>query len=106
MITLKLSFGSIFTFPDTLSKISMSLDLAFQKKILKERVSARLAFSDVFFSSYWRGDMQYGDLKIRGKGGWESRQVKLNFSYNFGNNQVKSSRKRETGLEDEKDRIN
>ncbi len=83
-----------------------SLDIAFQKKILREKVSARLAFSDVFFTSYWRGDTQFGDLKIRGKGGWESRQVRLNFSYNFGNNQVKSARNRNTGLEDEKGRIN
>ncbi len=83
-----------------------SLDIAFQKKILREKVSARLAFSDVFFTSYWRGDTQFGDLKIRGKGGWESRQVRLNFSYNFGNNQVKSARNRSTGLEDEKGRIN
>ncbi len=83
-----------------------SLDIAFQKKILREKVSARLAFSDVFFTSYWRGDTQFGDLKIKGKGGWESRQVRLNFSYNFGNNQVKSARNRSTGLEDEKGRIN
>ena len=83
-----------------------SLDIAFQKKIMHEKVSARLAFSDVFFTSYWRGDTQFGDLKIRGKGGWESRQVLLNFSYNFGNNQVKSARNRNTGLEDEKGRIN
>ncbi len=89
-----------------LAKSLGSLDIAFQKKIFNEKVSARLAFSDVFFTSFWRGDMQYGDLKIRGKGGWESRQIKLNFSYNFGNNQVKSARNRQTGLEDERGRIN
>ena len=89
-----------------LAKSLGSLDIAFQKKIFNERISARLAFSDVFFTSYWRGDMQFGDLKIRGKGGWESRQIRLNLSYNFGNNQVKSARNRNTGLEDEKGRIN
>lgn len=89
-----------------LTKSLGSLDIAVQKKIFNEKVSARLAFSDVFFSSPWRGDLTYGDLKIRGRGGWESRQVRLNFSYKFGNNQVKSARKRETGLEDEKGRIN
>jgi iron complex outermembrane recepter protein len=89
-----------------LAKSLGSLDIAFQKKIFNDKISARLAFSDVFFTSFWRGDMQFGDLKIRGKGGWESRQVRLNFSYNFGNNQVKSARNRRTGLEDEKERIN
>ena len=89
-----------------LAKSLGSLDIAVQKKIFNEKISARLAFSDVFFSSPWRGDLTYGDLKIRGRGGWESRQVRLNFSYKFGNNQVKFARKRETGLEDEKGRIN
>jgi iron complex outermembrane recepter protein len=82
-----------------------SLDLAVQKKFLDDKFSARLAVSDVFFTSYWRGDMTYGDLYISGRGGWESRQVRLNVSYNFGSNQVKSARNRRTGLEDEKGRI-
>lgn len=82
-----------------------SLDLAVQKKLLDDKLSARLAVSDVFFTSYWRGDMTFGDLYIRGRGGWESRQVRLNLSYNFGSNQVKSVRNRKTGLEDEKGRI-
>ena len=89
-----------------LAKSLGSLDIAVQKKIFNEKISARLAFGDVFFSSPWRGNMTYGDLKIRGRGGWESQQVRFNFSYKFGNNQVKSARKRETGLEDEKGRIN
>jgi iron complex outermembrane recepter protein len=89
-----------------LTKTLGSLDIAFQKKIFNDKISARLAFSDVFFTSYWRGDTQFGDLKISGKGGWESQQVRLNLSYNFGNNQVKSARNRKTGLEDEKGRIN
>lgn len=89
-----------------LAKSLGSLDIAVQKKVFNEKISARLSVNDVFFTSFWRGDMQYGDLKIRGRGGWESRQIRLNFSYNFGNNQVKSARKRETGLEDEKGRIN
>jgi len=89
-----------------LAKSLGSLDIAFQKKIFNEKVSARLAFSDVLFTSFWRGNMQYGDLKIQGKGGWESRQIKVNFSYNFGNNDVKNARNRKTGLEDESKRIN
>jgi iron complex outermembrane recepter protein len=83
-----------------------SLDIAFQKKIVNDKISARLAFNDVFFTAFWRGNTQFGDLKINGRGGWESRNIRLNLSYNFGNNQVKSARKRNTGLEDEKGRIN
>ena len=83
-----------------------SLDIAVQKKIFKDKISARLAVNDVFFTSFWRGNTQFGDLKINGRGGWESRNIRLNLSYNFGNNQVKSARNRKTGLEDEKGRIN
>jgi outer membrane receptor protein involved in Fe transport len=83
-----------------------SLDLALQKRIFKEKISFRLAMSDVFFTSPWRGSTQFGGLKIIGSGGWESRMVRVNLSYNFGNKQVKSARQRQTSLEDEKNRIN
>jgi hypothetical protein len=82
-----------------------SLDLALQKRLFKERVSFRLAVSDLFFTSPWRGTTQFGGLRITGSGGWESRQVRLNLSYGFGNKQVKSARQRGTGLDDEKQRI-
>jgi hypothetical protein len=38
-------------------------------------------------------------------GGWESRQLKLNFTYLLGNKDLKSSRRRATGLEEESKRI-
>ncbi|MEM6339369.1 MAG: outer membrane beta-barrel protein, partial [Pseudomonadota bacterium] len=82
-----------------------SLDIAIQKKFLDDRLSARLAFGDVLFTSPWRGEMRFGDLFINGTGGWESRQVRLNLSYAFGSNDVKKARKRKTGLEDEDGRV-
>jgi hypothetical protein len=83
-----------------------SLDLALQKRIFNEKVSFRLAVSDLFFTSPWRGTTQFGGLLITGSGGWESRTIRINLSYNFGNKQVKSARQRQTGVEDEKNRIN
>jgi len=44
-------------------------------------------------------------LRINGDGGNDSRQVRFNLTYNFGSNEVKKARKRDTGLEDEKNRI-
>lgn len=81
-----------------------SLDIAVQKKILKDRINVRMAVSDVFFTSPWRGDFQFGDLAIRGNGGFESRQFRLTLSYNFGNSNVKATQ-RKTGVEDENGRI-
>ncbi len=82
-----------------------SLDLAVQKKFLDDKLTLRVAASDVLFTSFWRADMQFGDLYIDGNGGWESRQVKVNLSYRFGRNEIKKSRNRKTGLEEEGKRI-
>ncbi|MCP9762557.1 outer membrane beta-barrel protein [Lacihabitans soyangensis] len=83
-----------------------SIDVALQKTFLKDKLSMRLAASDLLFTSPWRGTTTFGGLKITGSGGWESRQFRANLSYNFGNNQVKSARQRKTSLDDAKDRIN
>ncbi|MGL4631046.1 MAG: TonB-dependent receptor domain-containing protein [Leadbetterella sp.] len=82
-----------------------SLDLALQMPLFHKKVSTRLTFTDVFFTSPWRGGSQFGDLRIDGKGTWESRILRINLSYNFGNKQVKSSRQRKTGLDDAANRI-
>ncbi|HHG85335.1 MAG TPA: TonB-dependent receptor [Bacteroidetes bacterium] len=74
------------------------------KNFMKDRATLKLALSDIFFTQQWNSHQVYGDLDLRVNGGWESRQVKVNFTYLFGNNKVKSARKRKTGLDDEKDR--
>ena len=82
-----------------------SLNLAFQKKFLEEKLTARLAFNDILFTSPWAGTTQFGELFISGSGGNDSRQVAFSLSYNFGSNEVKKARSRKTGLEDEQKRI-
>lgn len=82
-----------------------SLDVAFQKQFLDKKLTARLAFSDILYTSPWNGETQYDFVRISGDGGNDSRQVRFNLSYNFGSDTVKQSRERETGLEAEKNRI-
>lgn len=82
-----------------------SLDVAFQKQFMNKKFTARLAFSDILYTSPWNGETQYDFVKITGDGGNDSRQVRFNLTYNFGNDAVKKSRQRETGLEAEKNRI-
>jgi iron complex outermembrane receptor protein len=81
-----------------------SLDLAMQKKFFNDKLSVRIFANDVLFTSFWRADLQYGELFIDGSGGWESRKVGVNLSYNFGNKEVKKARDRKTGLEEEQKR--
>lgn len=82
-----------------------SLNIAVQKKVWKDKMTIRLAVNDVLFTSPWAGDTRFGDVTILGNGGSDSRQLRLNLTYNFGSNEVKKARKRKTGIEDEKARI-
>ena len=82
-----------------------AMNIAIQKKFFDDKLTARLAFNDIFFTSPWKGTTRFGDLVINGDGGSDSRQIRFNLSYNFGRNEIKEARKRDTGLEDEKSRI-
>jgi len=82
-----------------------SLNLAFQKKLFKNRFTARLSFNDILYTIPWRGTTQFGDLFINGRGGSDSRQVTFGLTYDFGRNEIKKVRKRKTGLADENNRI-
>ena len=82
-----------------------SLDLALQKKFLSDKLTARIAFTDVLYTSPWTGSTEFANVSINGNGGNDSRQIRFNISYNFGNDAVKNSRARNTGLEEEKNRL-
>jgi len=82
-----------------------SLNLAFQKKFLNDSFNARIAFNDILYTSPWNGTTQFGDLYINGSGGSDSRNFTFSLTYNFGSNEVKKARNRETGIDDEKSRI-
>lgn len=82
-----------------------SLDIAVQKSFLKKALSLRVAVSDVLHTSNWTGTTQYGQLYIKGSGGYESRQLRIGLSYNFGKKTVKAIADRKSGAQEEKDRI-
>ncbi len=79
------------------------MDIGAQKKLFHGSGNLKVSVSDVLYTMQWQGSQISDALQMYGRGGWESRQFKVNFSYLIGNKQVKA-RKRETGLEDEKDR--
>ena len=82
-----------------------SIDAGIQKKLFNDRGNIKLAVSDIFKTQEWSGENNFGALAMKARGGWESRQVKLNFTYLVGNTDVKGSRRRSTGLEEESKRI-
>ena len=82
-----------------------SLDAGIQKKLWQKRGNIKLAVQDIFNTMNWSGANNFGALKMDASGGWESRAVKLNFTYLIGNKEIKGSRRRSTGLEDESKRL-
>ncbi|AQG82522.1 TonB-dependent receptor [Spirosoma montaniterrae] len=79
--------------------------IGLQRKVLAERGTLVLTVSDPFNSQQWRGISRFGGLYMDASGGWESRQMRVNFTYTFGSKQIKAARQRKTGLEDEKGRL-
>lgn len=61
----------------------------------------RLAVNDIFYTQPWHGHTEFGGVVIDGRGGADSRQVRINLSWRFGDSEVKSTKRRKTGLEDE-----
>ncbi len=81
------------------------VDVGLQKQLLKKKATIKISATDIFFTAPWKATNDFGGTYIRGGGAWESRTFRVNFSWRFGNSQVKSSRQRKTGLESEANRI-
>lgn len=75
------------------------------KQLFKKKGNLKVSVSDIFLQNPWGGQSNFGPLQMTGGGRWESRQVRFNFSYAFGNSQVKGARRRKTGMEEESKRV-
>ncbi len=82
-----------------------SLDMALQKKYFDKNLSVSLSVTDILYTAPWRAQGEFNNLPLTGNGGWESRQVRLNLSYSFGNPELKSRRERKAASEEERKRI-
>ncbi len=81
-----------------------ALNLGLQRKFFKNQGSLKINYSDILFTSVWKANVTSGGLVNTGFGGWDSRRLRVSYTHNFGNQKVKS-RKRKTGAEDEGGRI-
>jgi hypothetical protein len=82
------------------------VSIGVQQSLWDNKASIRLNVSDVFRTTPVNGSINYQNMDIRFRSWYESQTVRLNFSYNFGNNTIKPSRNRRTSVEDEQNRIN
>ncbi len=83
---------------------SFALNVGVQKRFINDKLNVRLAFNDIFNTGFWRGHSEFAGLLSFGQGFWDGQRGSVSLSYNFGNKEVKSSRKRETGIESESKR--
>jgi iron complex outermembrane receptor protein len=87
------------------SKEMWSVDAGMQKTVMKGKSNIKVSVSDIFQTMRWGGTSNFAGQHQYASGGWESRQFKINFSYRFGNTEVKAERQRRAGLEDESQRV-
>jgi hypothetical protein len=81
------------------------VDLGLQQQLLKKSATLKVSVTDIFYTMPWSATSNFGGLNIKASGAWESRTLRVNFTYRFGSNNVKQSRQRKTGLETEAGRI-
>lgn len=82
-----------------------AIDFGLFKSILNGKGNLKLNISDIFFTNKWNIKVEQDNVNARVKGNFESRRVNLNFTYNFGNAEMKPSRQRRTATEEEQNRV-
>jgi len=86
------------------AKAIYSIDGGIQKNILKGKGNLKASVSDMFNLMHFKGSIDFAGQHTDVLARWESRQFKLNFSYRFGNMQVKAARQRKASIEEENKR--
>ncbi|MDF1694651.1 MAG: TonB-dependent receptor [Saprospiraceae bacterium] len=93
-------WGGVFEYDS-----NYSLNFGLQKKFFNDQMNVKVSANDVTYQTGWSGFSNFDGLIGTGRGNWDSRNVNLSISYNFGNSNVKS-RRRSTGIESESKRVN
>lgn len=82
-----------------------TLSAAIQKQFWNKKASIRLNLNDIFFTGQIKALTVFTDYKENFLVKRSSQLASISFSYRFGKNTVPPSRKRSTGVEDEKRRV-
>jgi len=81
-----------------------SANISVKKKMLHDRMTVRLACWDLFVSQRWTQQADFGAVRTRFRNNWESRQINLGLTWNFGKS-GRQGRERVIGAEKENARI-
>ncbi len=88
------------------SKAFGGMDIGVQQSVLKSKGTIKLSYTDFLHTLKWKGISDFGGAHIEASGHFESQQLKINFSYRFGNSQVKAARQRKAAADEENKRLN
>jgi hypothetical protein len=86
-------------------KGNAQIDLGLQKNVFHDKATLRLAASDLFKTNRINTDSELNGLILHTTYVGESCQVRLNFTYRFGNSKIKAKNDRESGLQSETQRL-
>ncbi len=86
------------------TKYQYSVNMGVQKSLWEKKGNLKLNVNDLFLTSFFNGDINYQNVDLAVTNRWTSRRATLTFTYNFGNQNVKGSRRRSTATEDLKSR--
>jgi hypothetical protein len=81
------------------------LSMGVSKSFADKRSRLSINFNDVFYTQKTSAVIGFNDTYVNFSQRNDSRNLRVSFSYQFGNTKVKSSRKRSTGSESETSRI-
>ncbi|WPV66542.1 outer membrane beta-barrel protein [Chitinophaga sp. LS1] len=98
-------YNSRFLDAPALVNSQWTVDAGIQRKILKDAGTLRLSVSDIFNSLEFSLKRDFGGLYYVNRNKWETQQVKIAFSYRFGNQKIKGPSNRDNGLNDQKRRM-
>ena len=76
-----------------------------QKKLMDGKANLKLNVNDPFWLNQFNGRAMVQDINFRVRARWESRQVRLTFTYRFGNQNVKGERQRNSATSAEQGRV-
>jgi iron complex outermembrane recepter protein len=83
-----------------------ALNTGLQKLLFGKKGTVRVNFNDLFNTVHFRGTSDFAGQYLIVKASFEAQRIVMSFNYRFGSAQVKSSRQRRTGIEDESKRTN
>jgi Outer membrane protein beta-barrel family/CarboxypepD_reg-like domain len=81
--------GSGETWGFQTSKPQGSFDIGFKQFLWDKKATLKLSIQDPFYLNKWQNTLETSDLITTGVYRWDNRRARINFTYNFGNTNVK-----------------